>query len=72
MDSLPSPYFSYRDRSLYCEGVSLTDLARQFGTPLYVYSQRTIEEAAAQYEKLLAQLNTSCAMPLKPIQIWQF
>ena len=34
MDSLPSPYFSYRDRSLYCEGVSLTDLARQFGTPL--------------------------------------
>lgn len=29
----------------------MTDLARQFGTPLYVYSQRAIEDAAQRYEK---------------------
>ena len=51
MDSLPSACFCYRNRSLYCENVALTDLARQFGTPLYVYSQKTIEEAADRYEK---------------------
>ena len=56
MDSLPSPYFSYRDRSLYCEEVALTDLARRFGTPLYVYSQKTIEEAAARYEKAFSSV----------------
>ncbi len=56
MDSLPSPYFSYRDRSLYCEEVALTDLARRFGTPLYVYSQKTIQEAAARYEKAFSSV----------------
>lgn len=65
MDSLPSPYFSYRDRSLYCEGVSLTDLARQFGTPLYVYSQRTIEEAAAQYEKAFSSVKHKLCYAVK-------
>ena len=34
-------YFEYRDQTLCCEGVSAPDLAARFGTPLYVYSQRT-------------------------------
>ena len=50
MDSLPSAHFSYRASSLYCEEVALCDLASQYGTPLYVYSRQTIEEAAQKYE----------------------
>jgi diaminopimelate decarboxylase len=34
--------FHYRDGQLYCEGVPATELAEQFGTPLYVYSQAAI------------------------------
>ena len=36
--------FQYRDRQLYCEDVPVAELAAQFGTPLYVYSQSAILE----------------------------
>lgn len=36
------PGFTYRDRKLLCEGVPLTEVAQNFGTPCYVYSGETI------------------------------
>ena len=35
-------YFNYRDGSLFCEETPVSKLADEFGTPLWVYSQRTI------------------------------
>ncbi len=35
--------FEERDGILHCEDVPLTKLAKQFGTPLYVYSRATLE-----------------------------
>ncbi len=34
--------FHYVGKKLYCESVSLESAAKEFGTPLYVYSQRTL------------------------------
>jgi len=34
--------FRYVGNKLFCEGVAVETLARKFGTPLYVYSQRTL------------------------------
>ena len=34
--------FRYVGKKLFCEGVALESLAKKFGTPLYVYSQRTL------------------------------
>ena len=34
--------FSYKNRNLYCEDVSIAALAEQYGTPLYAYSQGTL------------------------------
>ena len=34
--------FHYQGRELYCDGVSLTELAETHGTPLYVYSAEQI------------------------------
>src|ERR1700756_4811738 len=36
--------FRFVGNKLYCEGVALESLARKFGTPLYVYSQRTLTD----------------------------
>lgn len=55
MDSLPSSHFSYRNGILYCEDLSLAELADRHGTPLYVYSLKTISDAAEVYEKAFAQ-----------------
>ncbi|NLH72176.1 MAG: diaminopimelate decarboxylase [Verrucomicrobia bacterium] len=45
--------FSRIGRNLYCERVSLRTLAERFGTPLYVYSQSTLEH---HYQSLDAAL----------------
>jgi diaminopimelate decarboxylase len=34
--------FRYVGKSLYCEDVAIETLVREYGTPLYVYSQRTL------------------------------
>jgi diaminopimelate decarboxylase len=42
-------HFSYRDQVLHAEGVALTDIARQFGTPTYVYSKAAVSEHFSAY-----------------------
>jgi diaminopimelate decarboxylase len=34
--------FKYRNNQLYCENLKIKNLAQRFGTPLYVYSQKTL------------------------------
>lgn len=36
-------HFVYKDNQLFAEDVNLTDIARQYGTPAYVYSRATLE-----------------------------
>ena len=53
--SLPgAPYLARRGAELCLDGCSLDALAREFGTPLYVYSQRAMLDAAAAYQHALA------------------
>ncbi|OGW55710.1 MAG: diaminopimelate decarboxylase [Nitrospirae bacterium RBG_13_43_8] len=35
-------FFTYRGRELFAEDVAITDLAEEYGTPLYVYSYHTL------------------------------
>ncbi len=44
------------DGRLFLEEVSLEDLAREYGTPLYVYSQTALTEAFQSYEEALSGL----------------
>lgn len=47
-------YFNYQGDSLYAEGVSVSQLAEQYGTPLYVYSRATLERHYRAYDEALA------------------
>lgn len=40
---MPQTFFPYRDGELHAEDVPLSQLAEQFGTPLYVYSRAAFE-----------------------------
>ena len=46
-------HFRYLDSTLFCEGVSLAEIARLHGTPTYVYSAATM---ADNYHRLAASL----------------
>ena len=53
--SLPgAPYLARQGAELMLDGVSLDALAREFGTPLFVYSQRAMQDAVAAYRSALA------------------
>jgi len=52
-------YFNYQKNKLFAEEVELEGIAGKFGTPLYLYSQRTLVE---HFEKLARALK-----PLKPL-----
>jgi diaminopimelate decarboxylase len=49
----PRP-FAYRNRTLHCDGASLTTLAEKYGTPLYVYSAAQITERFQLFERAFA------------------
>jgi diaminopimelate decarboxylase len=45
---------AYRNGQLHAEQVALEEVARRFGTPLYVYSRAAIEAAYGEYARALA------------------
>jgi diaminopimelate decarboxylase len=49
--------FHYRNGELYCEEVSLKEMADEFGTPLYVYSAGTILDHYRRLDAALAPLD---------------
>ena len=57
--------FRYVGNQLFCEGVSVGSLARQFGTPLYVYSQHTLTEHFRKLDHALAPLDHLVCFAMK-------
>ncbi|MFH1519202.1 MAG: diaminopimelate decarboxylase [Candidatus Omnitrophota bacterium] len=49
-------YFSFKKGNLYCENFKVRDLAVKFGTPLYLYSAKTIIDHFSKLKKAFRQL----------------
>jgi len=49
--------FRYIRSQLHCEGVRLDELAKKFGTPLYVYSQNTISGHFARLDRAMGAVD---------------
>lgn len=45
------PHTAYQGDTLFVEGVRVDDLARSYGTPLFVYSQTSMQDALAAYQR---------------------
>lgn len=49
-------YFSFKRKELYCEDIRVRDLVASYGSPLYVYSARTILEHYLKLKTALSSL----------------
>lgn len=47
-------HFSYRNRILHCDEVPVPQLAQAYGTPLYIYSRKTLLHHLAQLQRAFA------------------
>ena len=50
-------HFHYVGKNLYCEGVAVEALAKRFGTPLYVYSQRTLTNHFQKLDRAMSPVD---------------
>jgi diaminopimelate decarboxylase len=57
--------FHYRDGRLHCEDVDLDRVAREFGTPLYIYSAGTILDHYGRLDAALPELDHSICYAVK-------
>ena len=49
-------FFEYRDGTLYAENVNLNDIARDYGTPAYIYSRATFERHYKAFDEALGEV----------------
>ena len=49
--------FKFKNNQLYCEEVKVQGLAEKYGTPLYVYSYRTLIDHFLKLERAFRQIN---------------
>lgn len=50
-------YFKFKSKTLYCEGIEVKKIIKKFGTPLFIYSQKTILEHFFKLKKAFTQIN---------------
>ncbi len=61
-------HFNYDDGVLHCESVGLPSLADQFGTPLYVYSKKTLLDHYDRATRAFSPLDAMICFSVKSCQ----
>src|SRR5436190_21449120 len=57
--------FRYVGNKLYCERVSIESLVKKYGTPLYIYSQHTLEDHFQKLDSALGSLGHMICYAMK-------
>ncbi len=60
-------YFEYKDGALHCEGAAAADIAAEAGTPVYVYSARTLVEHYRRFAEAFAELKPTICFSIKAL-----
>jgi len=61
-------HFEFRNGVLHCESADTRALAKNFDTPLYVYSRRTLLDHFDRFQKAFAPLNATICYSVKSCQ----
>src|SRR2546426_9615704 len=58
-------HFHYQNRVLHCEDVPVPELGQTYGTPLYVYSKRTLLHHLSQLQRAFAAVEPLICYSIK-------
>lgn len=58
-------YFEYKEGNLFAENVSVEKIAREVGTPVYIYSKATFKEHLHKIQKAYSQIDTTICYSVK-------
>lgn len=57
MKLFQSDYFTYRNNELFCEDVPVELIAKEFGTPTYIYSKKFFTEKYKEFTEAFSEIN---------------
>ncbi len=60
-------HFAYRDGNLFCEDVPVAEIARQAGTPVYIYSAATLRQHYRSLSTAFANLDATICFSVKAL-----
>jgi len=60
-------FFSYHNDKLFCEGVSVADIAAEVGTPVYIYSSATLLHHYRAMAEAFAELSPTICFSIKSL-----
>ncbi len=63
MKYFSSDCFTYKNDKMFCEKVSLTKIAKEFGTPLFVYSKNFFEDHYRELSTAFKDINHKIFLP---------
>ena len=58
-------YFKYKGKTLFCENISVAKLMDKYGTPLFIYSQKTILDHFNKLKKAFSSLDALICYSVK-------
>jgi diaminopimelate decarboxylase len=58
-------YFEYKEGNLFAENVSVETIAREVGTPVYIYSKATFKEHLQKIQQAYSQIDTTICYSVK-------
>ena len=50
-------YFQYQDNELYCEQVPVNKIAEEVGSPVYIYSYKTLQQHLEAFHTAFAPID---------------
>ncbi len=57
--------FEYKKNELYCEDLKIADIAKKYGTPLYLYSYKSIKENFSTLKNAFKEINPLICFSVK-------
>jgi len=58
-------HFQYRENRLYCEDIPITQIAREVGTPFYLYSHATLVQHFRAFDQSFADIEHITCFSMK-------
>jgi diaminopimelate decarboxylase len=58
-------YFEYKEGNLFAENVSVETIAKEVGTPVYIYSKATFKEHLQKIQQAYSQIDTTICYSVK-------
>lgn len=57
MEYFNSDYYTYKDNKLFCEDVEVENIAKEIGTPTYIYSKKFLTDRANEFQNAFKDIN---------------